>query len=117
MEESQKQSNRLETAEFFSNISRGAGKVSFKITYTDTEGNRLIDQRFQDFCFKQSNNEYLAGIALLLSYYDRLLDRTAMENYLKLLELRVIELEDRVLKEQGNQAKLLKEDKGNIKTF
>jgi hypothetical protein len=117
MEVEQKQCNRLETAEFFSNISRGAGKVSFKITYTDTEGNRSIDRKFQDFCFKQSNNEYLAGIALLLASYDRLIDRTAMENYLKLLELRIIELEDRVLKENNNQDKLFKEDKKVIKTF
>jgi hypothetical protein len=117
MEVEQKQCNRLETAEFFSNVSRGAGKVSFKITYTNTEGNRAIDQKFQDFCFKQSNNEYLAGIALLLSYYDRLVDRTAMENYLKLLELRIIDLEDRVFKETNNQEKLLKEDKKVIKTF
>lgn len=116
MDEEHKPSYRLEVAEFFSNASRGAGKVSFKITYTNTEGNRLIDQRFQDFCFKNSNNEYLAGIGLLLEHYDRLLDRTAMENYLKMLELRIIELEDRVLKEQGNQDKLFKEDK-KVKTF
>lgn len=116
MEEKQ-HSNRMEAAEFFSNVSKGAGKVSFKITYTNTDGNRSIDQRFQDFCFRESNNEYLAGIGLLLEYRDRLLDRTAMENYLKMLELRIIELEDRVLKEQSNQVKLHKEDKGNIKTF
>lgn len=115
--EEHKQSNRLDAAEFFSNISKGAGKVSFKITYTNTDGNRSIDQRFQDFCFRESNNEYLAGIGLLLSYYDRLMDRTAMENYLKLLELRIIELEDRVLKETDNQVKLYKEDKKETKFF
>lgn len=110
-------SSRLEAAEFFSNISKNSGKVSFKITYTDTTGNRDIDQRFLDFCFHNSNNEYLAGIGLLLEYYDRLKDRTAMENYLKMLELRIIELEDKVLKENDNQVKLHKEDKKETKFF
>lgn len=114
-----KPSNRLEIAEFFSEASRGAGKVSFKITYTNTDGNRDIDQRFLDFCFKNANNEYLMGIKLLLDSYDRLKDRIAMEAYMKMLELRIIDLEDKINKDSP-QKELWKEDKKEnkeVKTF
>ena len=113
----QKPSNRLELAKFFGDTSLSAGKISFKITYTNTEGNRDIDQRFLDFCYKHSNNEYLAGIGLLLESYSRLQDRMMMENYLKMLELRIIDLEQKIESKPEPQKDLWKDDKKEVKTF
>ena len=108
--EEHKESDRLKVAAFFSDVCRNTGKVSFKITYTNTDGNRDIDQRFQDFCFKYANNEYLQGINKLLDIAKAYQDRVAMENYMKMLEQRII-----VLENKGVEIK--KEDKKETKTF
>jgi hypothetical protein len=101
-------SDRLKVAQFFSDISRNAGKVSFKITYTNTDGNREIDQRFQDFCFRHTNNEYLAGISKLLDCFKAFEDKTALEVFAMSIESRVKALEEKTEKEAATQRKVVK---------
>lgn len=61
----------------FSDVSRGSGKVSFKVGYTATPGNVRIHEEFLRFSFDAANNEYLAAIGKLLEYkqiFEYLLD-------------------------------------------
>jgi hypothetical protein len=85
--------DRVELAKFLSDVNRNTGKVSFKITYTSTDGNLDIDRKFQKFCAQHSNNEYLAGIGLLLEVFEHYKDIRSMESYMKSIDdrLRVIE--------------------------
>jgi hypothetical protein len=92
------------------------GNVVFTVAYSDTEGNRNIDSRFVEFCKAYSDNKYLLGIQMLLDAFERLKDRVSMENYVKMLELRIIDLESSVVKDTP-QKELFKEDKGERKTF
>lgn len=62
--------DRVDVAKVFSDNSRNAGRVTFKVTYTATDGNLAIDKRFQEFCNIHSNNEYLQGINLLLNTFE-----------------------------------------------
>lgn len=82
----EKNMDMSDLAKELSEVSRKAGKVSFKITFTATPGNIEIQKRFQQFCFDQANNEYLMGIGKLLDY-------AAFLGYLVELEQRVEALE------------------------
>lgn len=61
-------SDMLELSRALSDISKNKPKAWFKLSYTETEGNVRIHKAFQEFCFERTNNEYLAGIGLLLEY-------------------------------------------------
>lgn len=105
----EKENVRTEIAQTFSDISRNTGKVSFKITYTATEGNIGVDKRFQDFCFNYANNEYLAGISKLLDYYEMLKDKQRIENYLGIVEQRLQALEHKDKEEvETNDSPIIK---------
>ena len=43
-------------------------RVGFAVTYTSTEGNLDVHERFVRFCAQNANNEYLLGISKLLEY-------------------------------------------------
>jgi len=111
--------DRTDIAKALSDISRNTGKISFKVTYTSTDGNTAIDKRFQDFCFNYCNNEYLAGISKLLDYYEAYKDRARIESYLAIVEHRLQLLEDQVnnknLKEEKEEEEV--NDEPVIKTF
>lgn len=94
----EEKNDRVQVAQFFSDNCRNAPKVSFKVSYTATDGNIDIDKRFLSFCYQYSNNEFLAGIGKLLDAFEFYKDRVAMENYLKFLETRILELEDKINK-------------------
>jgi hypothetical protein len=73
MDEKEQRSDRydrhpdmLKVAKELSAMTSGAGKVGFAITYTATRGNLNTHERFQKYCFENSNNEYLQGIKSLL---------------------------------------------------
>lgn len=104
--------NRTEVAKALSDMSRNTGKVTFKITYTATEGNVNIDKAFQDFCFKYSNNEYLAGLGMLLEVFDHYRDLKSLESYINLLEERLERVEDKL---ELNPVKELTEAKPEVK--
>lgn len=99
----------MDLAKEFSEVSRGVGKVSYRITYTATPGNTDIHKRFQKFCFEQTNNEYHAGIGKLLDY-------AAFLNYLMELEGRIADLEDKLSKLTKSDVVDVKEVSG-VKTF
>lgn len=110
--------DRTEVAKYFSDICRNSGKVSFKVTYTATEGNILVDKEFQEFCFKYANNEYLSGISLLLNTYKHYEELKNITEYLEELDGRLSIIEGKI---GGNDA-LWKEEKEvekikEIKTF
>jgi len=110
----EEKNDRTDIAKALSDISRNTGKVSFKITYTSTDGNTVIDKRFQDFCFNFANNEYLAGIGKLLDYYEAYKDRARIENYLAIVEHRLQLLEEQVNKKEKE---VEENDEPIIKTF
>lgn len=111
--EKEMDSDRTKVAQFFSDNCRNTTKVVFKISYTGTDGNIDIDKRFQAFCYQYANNEYLAGIGKLLDAYEMYSDRTAMENYLKFLEKRIILLEEKI----SEKSEPKEEKKEVINTF
>jgi hypothetical protein len=69
MEEKGIITERTDLAKHFSELGRSTPRVSFKISYTGTPGNLKIDKSFQEFCHYYANNEYLAGIALLMEVF------------------------------------------------
>lgn len=111
MEETKDTLNK--TVQFFSDNCRNAPRVSFKVSYTATKGNTDIYERFQEFCYLYSNNEYLAGIDKLLDAFNAHKDKSAMENYLKFLEQRIIEVETKMQELKVEKKEEVKE----IKTF
>jgi hypothetical protein len=62
-------SDRTELAKHLSDMSRNTPRVSFKVSYTATDGNLRIDKSFQEFCHYYANNEYLAGIGILMEAF------------------------------------------------
>ena len=105
---------RVEAASFFSDVCRNAPKVVFRIVYTGTDGNIDVDKRFQDFCFKYANNEYLQGISLLLRVFEHYQELSAIDAYVNQIEQRLILLDERVVKlEAGPKI----EKKTELKTF
>lgn len=69
MEEESIIKDRTELAKHLSDVSRNTPRVSFKISYTATDGNLRIDKSFQEFCHYYANNEYLAGIGILMEAF------------------------------------------------
>lgn len=67
-------------------VSRGSDRVGFAITYSSTEGNVEIHERFQRFCAERANNEYLAGIGKLLDYAEFMIAWLNHEERLQSLE-------------------------------
>lgn len=105
--------DRTEIAKSFSEISRNAPKTTFKITYTATDGNVIIDKEFQEFCFKYANNEYLQGIAVLLHSWKHYKELGALNEYVSILDSRITKLEEKV---NDKVEEPVKEDK-ELKTF
>lgn len=102
-----KETNVNILAKHLSEISKGAGKISFKIGYTATEGNQEIHKAFQNFCYEKANNEYLAGIGKLLEYSE-------IFSYLVNLDSRITELEK---KANGEIIKQLTDNTGGKNTI
>lgn len=69
-----------------SEISKGTERVGFAITYSSTQGNLDIHERFLNFCADKSNNEYLAGIGKLLDYSEFMMAWLDHEKRLQALE-------------------------------
>ncbi len=92
--------DRTEIGKYFSDISRNSGKITFKITYTATEGNIGIDKRFQEFCFRHANNEYLAGLGLLLKVFQHYSELSSLGDAIEALDKRVTFLEEEPVKEE-----------------
>lgn len=111
--------NRTDVAKYFSDICRNSGKVSFKVTYTATEGNILVDKEFQEFCFKNANNEYLSGISLLLASYKHYEELKGITDYLEELDSRITIIESKLGDNNAMQKeeKEIKEKPKEIKTF
>lgn len=103
--------DRTELAKVLSDISRNSGKVTFKITYTATNGNLDIDKAFQKYCSKFSNNEYLAGIGLLLQAWEHYKDVRSLEVYLQSIDSRLKVLEDKATKDTDEPVNEIKEKK------
>ena len=97
--------DRVEVAKSFSDISRNSPKTTFKVTYTATEGNIIIDKEFQQFCFDYANNEYLQGITLLLQSWRHYKELGALNEYVSIVDARVSKLE-----EDFEKSKLPKEE-------
>lgn len=95
-----------ELTQTLNDISRNTGKISFKVTYTATEGNMEIHKAFQEFCFDKANNEYLAGIGKLLecaAFMDYLLDINArLDNLEKMIVQKTTEPVVETKKEEKN---------------
>ena len=86
--------DRTEIAKSFSDLSRNSPKTTFKITYTATDGNVIIDREFQQFCFDYANNEYLQGIAILLQSWKHYKELGALNEYVSIVDARVTKLEE-----------------------
>jgi hypothetical protein len=104
--------DRTEVSKYFSDISRNAGKVVFRITYTATPGNIEIDKQFQEFCFKHANNEYLVGLQLLLKAFKHYDDVVSLSAMIDGLAVRVESLE-----KKGDKDGLQTATKEEVKTF
>jgi hypothetical protein len=107
--------DRMEVAKSFSEISRNAPRTTFKITYTATDGNVIVDKEFQQFCFDYANNEYLQGIALLLKSWRHYRELGALNEYIQAVGSRVEKLEDDVEALKNPVPKV--EVKDELKTF
>lgn len=107
--------DRTELAKFLSDVSRNSGKVSFKITYTSTDGNLAIDRAFQKFCALYSNNEYLAGIGLLLEVFEHYQDIKSMEEYMRSIDERLKVIEEKV--NSGKEITVMETVNKERKTF
>lgn len=110
MEEKYVRCDRIEVAKQFSEICRNSGKTMFPVSYTVTEGNLQIDREFQEFCFKHSNNEYLAGIAILLKIAKHYEDIKSLEATLSEIDSRLRLIEQKI---SGKEP----EEKKEINTF
>ncbi|HEY9702087.1 MAG TPA: hypothetical protein V6C58_06560 [Allocoleopsis sp.] len=101
--------NIMDVAKNFSEVSKNAGRYKFLITFTATEGNIKILQKFQKYAFDNANNEYLVAI-------NKLLDYAEIMEYFKSIEHRVALLESEldVLKEKS---KIVESNDDVIKTF
>ena len=108
---------RVELSKKLSDISRNSGKVTFKITYTNTEGNSEIDKSFQEFCYKYANNEYLAGLSLLLKSFKHYQELGAMDAVFKTLDQRVTLLEEFIDKVKKGVEEEKEEVESEEKTF
>jgi len=42
----------------------------FKVKYNGTDENKEIHHRFQEFCFRNSDNSYIIGIKMLLDSFE-----------------------------------------------
>jgi hypothetical protein len=108
--------DRISVAKAFSEVCRSSGKTMFPVTYTVTEGNLQIDKDFQEFCFKYANNEYLAGISLLLNIAKHYEDIKGLEDYMSQIDGRLMLIEEQLKgANDGVQKEEVKKDK--TKTF
>jgi len=105
--EENKQQRVMDLARELSDISKNTGRVSFKVSYTATDGNLKIHEDFQRFAFAKANNEYLAAVGKLLEYQ-------------KIFEY-LVDLDERLSKLEAQDVVPKEEDKkevdDEIKTF
>ena len=104
MEEKEKM-NIIDFANELSSVCKNKPKISFRVSYTATDGNTEIHKAFLQFAHDKSNNEYLAAIGKLLEtadifYYLRLLESEIMEIKLKLAFLEKQEVKQEVKEEE-----------------
>ena len=110
--------DRISVAKAFSEVCRSSGKTMFPISYTVTEGNLKIDKDFQEFCFRNANNEYLQGIALLLNIAKHYEDIKGLEEYMSQIDNRLSLIEDKLKSVKDDVQEKDKEvKKENKKTF
>jgi hypothetical protein len=105
----------MDVAKGLSEASKNAGRYKFLITFTATEGNLKVLQKFQRFSYDNCNNEYLVAINKLLDYVD-------IFNYLKSLDSRISILEEEILELKAGKVEIKEEQKEvkkeeGIKTF
>jgi hypothetical protein len=87
-------SDRTELAKHLSEMGRNTPRVSFKISYTGTPGNLKIDKSFQEFCHYYANNEYLAGVGLLLEVFYHYKQLSEVHERIDILNAKLEELQD-----------------------
>jgi hypothetical protein len=94
MEENGIITDRVDLAKHLSDISRNTPRVSFKISYTATDGNLRTDKSFQEFCHYYANNEYLAGIGLLMEAFYFYKQMASLNDKVELIDQKINDLKE-----------------------
>jgi len=97
----------FDLANELSDVCKKSPKISFRISYTATNGNKDIHKAFLSYAHDKANNEYLAAIGKLLEVADTFYYLKALESQLAELNVRVAALEAKPVEVKDESKKTL----------
>lgn len=100
----------VDLANELSSICKNSPRISFRISYTATEGNKAIHKAFLQYSHEKANNEYLAAIGKLMETAD-------IFYYLRLLEQEIAEIKEKVLLLESSKQVIVDDTEEKKKTI